>query len=178
MTSAAPAAGLPLRARPFLVLVLAAAAAIAAPLLLHLGLSTDDWVTFGTLAVGAAAAQLFAVVAPPNQAFYTVIAFLVAAALLLPPQFLPLVAVAQHLPEWLKCRYAWYIQTFNIANYMLDLLGAWAAAHLAAHIVAAGGADPRVSFAVAAVAAVAAFVALNHVLLAMMLRLARVDSFR
>ena len=30
------------------------------------------------------------------------------------------------LPEWLKTRYAWYIQIFNICNYTLAMLAAWA----------------------------------------------------
>ena len=47
-----------------------------------------------------------------------------AAAILLPPQLVALVVIAQHLPEWLKERYAWYIQTFNIANIGLSAIAA------------------------------------------------------
>ena len=35
-----------------------------------------------------------------------------------------LVVVVQHIPEWLKERYPWYIQTFNISNYALSALAA------------------------------------------------------
>src|SRR5919199_1055905 len=53
----------------------------------------------------------------------------VAAVLLLPPEMVALIGVIQHIPEWLKHRYAWYIQTFNICNYTLTALAASWAAH-------------------------------------------------
>ena len=38
------------------------------------------------------------------------------ALLLLPVGLVALLAVVQHVPEWLKMRYPWYIQTFNICE--------------------------------------------------------------
>ena len=62
--------------------------------------------------------------------YYTTIVFLVAGVLLLPAGLVALLGVVQHIPEWLKMRYPWYIQTFNIVNYTADCLVAWFAAHL------------------------------------------------
>src|SRR5262249_53508245 len=83
----------------------------------------------------------------------------------------------QHLPEWLTKRYAWYIQSFNIANYTLDLLAAWASARILLHATWLIG-DESVRTGAACAAAAAVFVAANHVLLAVMLRLGRGHSWR
>ena len=64
---------------------------------------------------------------PRDQSYHTTIVFLIPAALLLPPELVALMGVVQHIPEWLKVRYPWYIQGFNIANYTLNGLAAWAA---------------------------------------------------
>ena len=79
---------------------------------------------FGLIAVGAALAQLFPVVTPRDQSYHMTMVVLVPAALLLPTWLLPVVVVAQHVPEWLKVRYPWYIQTFNASNYLVDLFAA------------------------------------------------------
>ena len=39
-------------------------------------------------------------------------------------------ASIMHIPEWLKERYPWYMQTFNICNYTIGNLATWGAAHL------------------------------------------------
>jgi diguanylate cyclase (GGDEF)-like protein/putative nucleotidyltransferase with HDIG domain len=173
-------AGLPLRGMAYLLAVLAAAAAVAAQLLLRLhggDVTPDQLAMLVLLATAAAAAQVFVVITPRNQSYHTTIVFLIPAALLLPPELLPLVAAIQHLPEWLKERYPWYIQSFNVANYSLDLLAAWATARAvmgASWLIS--GEQPRV--AVAGVAAAVALVGTNHVLLAVMLRFARGHSLR
>ena len=89
-------------------------------------IDTKTWVAFGLIAVGAALAQLFPVVTPRDQSYHMTMVVLVPAALLLPTWLLPAVVVAQHVPEWLKVRYPWYIQTFNASNYLLDLFAAGA----------------------------------------------------
>ena len=86
--------------------------------------TTKTWAAFGLIAVGAALAQLFPVVTPRDQSYHMTMVVLVPAALLLPAWLLPAVVVAQHVPEWLKVRYPWYIQTFNASNYLLDLFAA------------------------------------------------------
>jgi diguanylate cyclase (GGDEF)-like protein/putative nucleotidyltransferase with HDIG domain len=155
----------------FAAVVLATATA-ATPLLPHIHARTSGWTAFVVLSVCAALAQLFVVQTTRDQSYHTSTAFLIAGALLLPPELVVLMGVVQHVPEWLKHRYAWYIQTFNIANYTLDGLAAWGAARLvlghAPNWVSGG-----TGVAVAGLAACVVFVGLNHVLMAGMLYLAR-----
>ena len=81
----------------------------------------------------------------------------------------------QHGPEWVKLRYPWYIQSFNIANYGLNALAAWGAAELmlGSHVL-----GRETGLPLAAAAAALAFVLTNHLLLATMLRAARGHGFR
>jgi hypothetical protein len=89
---------------------------------------TYGWPAFLILATCAGAAQLLSVRTGRNQRFHTAVVFIVAAALLLPPQLMVLMAIVQHVPEWLvKDRKApWFVAPFNICNYALDALAAWA----------------------------------------------------
>jgi two-component system cell cycle sensor histidine kinase/response regulator CckA len=153
------------------------AAMIAAALTSLAGLQPNDeaWVAFFVLAPCAALAQLFTVRTGRSHGFHTAVVFIVAGALLLPPELVALMGVVQHVPEWLKERYSWYVQSFNICNYTLNALAAWGTARL---IMTAPGISGDIEFAVAGVAASVAFVLLNHLLLAPMLRLARGQSFR
>ncbi len=66
----------------------------------------------------------------------------------------------------------WYIQAFNLSNYTLSALGAWAVA------AAVGTTGDDASFALAGLLAAAVFVAVNHGLLAIMLRLGRGHTLR
>ena len=68
---------------------------------------------FALLAAAAAAAQLCAVHLTGRRVFHPAIVFVVAGALILPPELLVVMCVVQHLPDWLKKRYAWYIQPFT-----------------------------------------------------------------
>ena len=131
--------------------------------------------TFGVLGAVASLAQLFVVRTGRNQLFHTALVFIIAAALLLPPELVALVAVVMHVPDWVKERYRWYVQSFNICNYTLDALAAWGAAHV---VLSSGIASGRIREVVAGAAASTVFVFLNHFLLAVMLRLARGHSFR
>jgi diguanylate cyclase (GGDEF)-like protein/putative nucleotidyltransferase with HDIG domain len=157
----------------FFVVAAACAVACLAPLS-QLKASTPGWTTFAILAAIAATAQLFVVSAPRHYAYHTTIVFLIPAAMLLPPGLVVLIAVIHHIPEWLKTRVAWYIQSFNIFNWTLAMLGAWASFHGVMGISHGG----RVWYALAGVAASASAVAINHVLMAPMLRLARGLSMR
>lgn len=164
-------AQLPERARTFLVAVLAAAvcaaaaSAFAAP-------GHVRWADFAALLGAGALAQLFATQTHSSQVFHTGLVFTVAAALVLPPQLVVVVVVGQHLPEWLRQRYPWYIQSFNIANFTLGGLAAWGVRDALAHggMTLASGSTSGVA---AALCAGVAFIAVNHLLLARMLRLAR-----
>ncbi|HEX4324430.1 MAG TPA: GGDEF domain-containing protein [Gaiellaceae bacterium] len=167
-----PAVGLPAPARNFLYVTCAAAIGAAA-VTTTASAGHVRWKVFAVLLVAGAAAQLFATHTPGNQVFHTGIAFAVAAALLLPPQLVVVVCVAQHVPEWLRQRYPWFIQSFNMANVVLSALAAWSLRAVLAkngvHVTAAA----TTSAVVVASAAAVTFVFVNHALLARMLRLAR-----
>jgi hypothetical protein len=92
-----------------------------------------DWGTFVILAAAATVAQLFPVKSPRNAMYHTSVVFLVAAALLLPPELIVLIPLVQTVPEWLKERYPWPIEAFNISNYTLNALAAWGVADLVEH---------------------------------------------
>jgi diguanylate cyclase (GGDEF)-like protein/putative nucleotidyltransferase with HDIG domain len=162
------------QAKLYLFTISAIAIAAALVPLSHLKPDTAAWPTFLVLASCAAVAQLFVVRTPRDQSYHTTIVFLIPAAMLLPPELVALMGVVQHIPEWLKVRYPWYIQGFNIANYTLNGLAAWSAVHLVERL----NLSPDVMFALAGLAACVVFVALNHVLLATMLHFARGHTMR
>ncbi len=166
------------KASVYFGVVAALALAAAVPFLTHLSAGTESWATFAVLASAAAVAQLFVVRTPRNQSYHTTGVFLIPAALLLPPELVALIAVVQHVPEWLKNRAAWYIQTFNICNYTLATLGAWGGAHVALRSDGLLPKNPELRLAAAGLVACAIFVGVNHALLAPMLQLARGHSFR
>lgn len=163
------------KAYAYLSVVVLAATGAAIPALLSFGDSTGHWGTFAGLAAGAALAQLLLVETGRNHGFAVALVFVVAAALLLPPELVALMGLAQHAPDLLRRRYPGYIQTFNIANYTLNALAAWGTARLLSNHVLA---HDRLGWALAGLGAAVVFVALNHLLLATMLRLARGHSFR
>ncbi|HJQ74996.1 MAG TPA: HD-GYP domain-containing protein, partial [Gaiellaceae bacterium] len=140
----------------------------ASMLLLGLArLHDENWARFALLVSLACASQLLSFHLNRRRVFHTGIAFSVAAALLLPPELIPLVCVGQHVPEWLRQRYPWYIQTFNMANYAVSGLGAWVVAQEVG-FPGSGGRD-----AAAGALAAVAFVAVNRLVLLPMLRLGR-----
>src|SRR5918911_870943 len=164
------------RAIVYCGVVMAFAAAVAAPLLTHVQASGEQWAAFAVFASCAAVAQLFTVQTPRNHGFQTTNVFLIPAVLLLPAPLVALIAVVQHVPEWLSSRKAWYVQSFNIANYTLDSLAAYAVAKGIERSGLIGSTQARDALAGAAAAIV--FVLLNHVLLAVMLNLARRYTLR
>ena len=82
-------------------------------------------------------------VTPANQSYHTTGVFLLPAALLLPPELVALVALVQHVPDWLKRRLPFHIQAFNIANYTLATLAAWGVAHAILGSTTFDGTGPR-----------------------------------
>jgi len=162
------------KAAVYFFVVAAITTAIVLPLLSGLSTDTRGWATFVILGAIAAVAQLFVVRTPRNQSYHTTIVFLIPAAMLLPPALVALIAIIQHIPEWLKNRSAWYIQIFNICNWTLSMLAAYASFH--AILDAGSGND--VNYAIAGLAAAAAMVGVNHFLMAPMLHLARGHSLR
>ncbi|HSS81048.1 MAG TPA: diguanylate cyclase [Gaiellaceae bacterium] len=162
------------RAAVYFFVVAAVATAVSLPLLSRLSPHTPGWTTFIILGTIAAVAQLFVVRTPRNQSYHTTIVFLIPAAMLLPPELVVLIGVAMHIPEWLKSRSAWYIQIFNICNWTLSMLAAYAAFHGILDF----GIGSDFNYALAGLAAAASIVAVNHLLMAPMLHLARGHSMR
>jgi putative nucleotidyltransferase with HDIG domain len=147
-------------------------AAVVAPAALGIPLAAAhveaiDWLHFAALAVLASVSQLLSFHLNRRRVFHPAILFVVAGALLLPPELLILLVVIHCLPDWLKQRYPWYIQTFNIANYVTSGVAAWAVAH-AIGFPASPGRD-----AVAGACAAVTFVLTNRLLLLPMLYLGR-----
>src|SRR5215204_6303974 len=169
-----PEESLSRQAKLYLFSVAALAVVLALVPLSHLKPGSHGWPTFLVLASCAAIAQLFVVRTPRDQSYHTTIVFLIPAAMLLPPELVALMGVVQHIPEWLKVRYPWYIQGFNIANYTLNGLAAWGAVQ----VVESWNLNPDVTFALGGLAASVVFVTLNHVLLATMLHFARGHTLR
>lgn len=167
-----PTTGLPTAARTFFYGTIAVAV-VAAAATSQVPYGHVDWPVFVAVLAGGALAQVFATQTAGNQVFHTGLAFSVSAALVLPPELVVVVCVLQHVPEWLRQRYPWFIQGFNIANVVLSGLAAWsvraAFARDGVHVTAT--ATP--AGVVAASAAAVTFVLVNHALLARMLRLAR-----
>jgi diguanylate cyclase (GGDEF)-like protein len=167
-----PAARLPAAARTFfLATVCAAVVAVAATSTVSYG--NVRWPVFVAVLVGGALAQLFATHTAGNQVFHTGIAFSVAAALVLPPELVVVVCVVQHVPEWLRQRYPWFIQGFNIANVVLSGLAAWVMRWSFERDDVFVTSSATTWGVIAAAAAAVTFVMVNHALLARMLRLAR-----
>jgi len=176
--AAEPAGGLPRNARIYLVVVAAAWLAAAGKFYYDAPSIRHEWGTFVVLAVAATIAHTFPVKSPRNMMYHTSSVFSVAAALLLPPELIVLIPLVQTVPEWLKERYPWPIQGFNISNYTLNALAAWGAADLIDKHGAGIVQNSDARFAVAGAAAALAFVAVNHVLVAFVLKLGRGHSFR
>jgi diguanylate cyclase (GGDEF)-like protein len=164
--------GLPEAARSLLYGTIAAAVLTAAAT--SLAPESDvRWGAFVAVLAGGAFAQFFATHVPGNQVFHTGLAFTLAAALLLPPELVVVVCVVQHVPEWLRQRYPWFIQSFNIANAVLSGLAAWSVQAAVARNGAHVGASAGTAAVVVACAAATTYVLVNHALLARMLRVAR-----
>jgi len=174
----APSTGLPRVAQLYLVLLGIATVSAAGDFYYKAPSIRHDWATFAVLAVAATGIHLFPVKSPKNQMYHTSSLFLVAAALLLPPELIVLIPLVQTVPEWLKERYPWFIQGFNICNYTLDALAAWGIFDLVHAHGASVIADEKARFAAGGLLAALAFVAVNHIFLSLILRLGRGHTFR
>lgn len=164
-----PRTQLPPKALAYFLFVAAVAIAVTAPFLVQLDRTTGRWVEFAILATSVALAQFFVVRTPGNKSYHTTGVFLIAAVLLLPPPLLAILPLIQHVPEWLRSRGTWYVQSFNILVFTIATMAAWGAAHL---VSGAEGLVPsdEVRFALAGTAASVALVALNSSLIAPMIR--------
>jgi diguanylate cyclase (GGDEF)-like protein/putative nucleotidyltransferase with HDIG domain len=172
------ASGLPRKARIYLVVVAIGTVAAAGKFYVGATSITHSWLTFAVLAVAATIAHTFPVKSPRNAQYHTSVVFLVAAALLLPPELLVLIPLVQTVPEWLKDRTPWPIEGFNISNYTLNSLAAWGADALVEKHGSGIISNPNARFAIGGFVAAVAFMTANHVLVALILKLGRGHSFR
>jgi HD-GYP domain-containing protein (c-di-GMP phosphodiesterase class II) len=147
----------------------AIAAVVASGLTAGSAVDGRDWELFALMTTCAAITQLFAVYKPGNRVFHAALLFVVAATILLPSVLLVAMCVLQHLPDWIRQRYRWYIQSFNICNYVVSALAAAAGVKTLAAVLPQG----QVGMALAGLAGAAIFLLANRLLLATMLRLAR-----
>ncbi|HEY5473758.1 MAG TPA: hypothetical protein VIK32_11260, partial [Candidatus Limnocylindrales bacterium] len=160
----------------FFFFVLSGTVVVLAPLISRLGSRHDEpWTTFAILAALAGVAHLLVVVTPKNEGYAIDIVFVIAAVLLLPPELAVLVAVGQFIPDWLRERRPWYIQIFNTCDSMLSIL---AASAVYRYLPETGMLSSRLHDVLAAAAASAVFVIVNHLLLDEVVHLARGHSFR
>jgi diguanylate cyclase (GGDEF)-like protein len=168
-------AALPRKAWVYFLAVATVTAATGLPFMAQLQ-DTRGWLAFLVLGSAAAVAQLFVVRTPRDQAYHTAIVFVIAGAFLLPPELVVLMGIVQHVPEWVRMRYRWYPQTFNICIFVLASMAVWFVAERLLGSTDVHSASLR--FAAAGLVACAVFVAINHILLAVMLHLARGHSLR
>jgi diguanylate cyclase (GGDEF)-like protein/putative nucleotidyltransferase with HDIG domain len=175
MTAAARENVLPQAAKAYLAGVLIVAGSLMLPSLAHLSTDTHGWITFAIFGGAAAVAQLFPVHTPKNNAFTPAILFMLPAAFLLPIELVALMPVVMHLPEWLKVRYPWFMQSFNIANHAINIFAVYGLVHL---ITEYAPGTSQQTWALAGIAGSVTYVILNHTIVAVMLRLARGMGFR
>ena len=123
-----PRSKLPPKALAYFIFVAAVAIAVTAPFLAQLDQTTGNWLEFAILAASVALAQFFVVRTPGNKSYHTTGVFLIAAVLLLPPALLAVLPLIQHVPEWLRSRGTWYVQTTNILVFTIATMAAWGAA--------------------------------------------------
>jgi diguanylate cyclase (GGDEF)-like protein len=166
-----PTAGLPATARTFFWATIAGAV-VAAAATSTVRYDHVRWPVFFAALAGGAIAQVFATHTSGNQVFRTGSPSR-SRPLVLPPELVVLVCILLHVPEWLRQRYPWFIQSFNIANVLLSGLAAWSMRAAFAHDGVDVTAAATTAGVIAASAAAVTFVLVNHALLARMLRLAR-----
>lgn len=135
----------------------------------------DPWL-FLFLLLGAITAQFFTVVTPKHQHYYLTPAFFFPGIMLLGYGALALIIAAAHIVEWIKVRYPWYIQTFNIAGH---IIAGYAAKTLLFWLLPRGEAQLLTLTGVFAVfLAGVLYTVLNHLMVGLVLRLARNVSLK
>lgn len=93
--------------------------------------------------------------------------------ILLGPADAVLVILISNLAEWAWHKYAWYIQTFNIANYLLVIYASGAVYEL----ISPGGGIFTLTGILGALVAMLVFTFLNHLLIGTVVWLARGENF-
>ncbi len=133
------------------------------------------WDQLGLLVLSflAAMAQTYKVNGPTDRSNYNIAWLLYGFTFVaLGVQATLFVILVAHLAEWARHRYPWYIQTFNIAVYALAALAAEGIYR------ALNPTDPPIAWqgALGLLAALVVFTLLNHLLVGLVIRLARGQS--
>lgn len=160
---------LPRRARIYIPLVLAIAAATVL-LTTRVGSPAPlDLAVLAAAGAACAAASLFEVLAPGHYSLQPNLAIFVGAAVMLPTWAMALLAVVCFAPGWTVNRPAWYKAAFNVGNYAL----AGAAAHAIAQELGAFTSGHEPQTALVLLAAAVTFAGLNHLLVVLAVGFAR-----
>jgi hypothetical protein len=139
-------------------------------------LSSLDWTNTGLYLVSAlgAIAQTLKVEGPDDRTNYSIAWFVYGFALLAFGASAALfVVIVSHLVEWVWHKYSWYIQAFNIGAHLLPLF----LAGLVFNALRQGSQALDLNLALALALAAAAFVLGNHLLVGLVVKLARGQSF-
>jgi diguanylate cyclase (GGDEF)-like protein len=170
------------RAQIYIGSVFTVAVVIMVQAFLGMNLNSSQWPMFFLLVVLTTATQLFVADAPSNVAYFASPVFIFAGLLLLEPWMFISLVVISNIVDWLKERLnntirlkAWYIQPFNVA---LDLIAGTAARYLYAQLGHSGFADSGLLQVINGVLAALLFVVINHILLGIVLVVARNRRWR
>jgi diguanylate cyclase (GGDEF)-like protein len=126
----------------------------------------EDWVAFAVLVPTIAAVHLVGAERQKHQGSHLSLAPIFAGVLILPPALAVIAVALAFVPEWLRSRPRWYIVVFNVANFVGPALVARAVFDALAD-------SSEGDRALAALAAIGAFLLVHYGVLALMLRLAR-----
>ena len=126
----------------------------------------EDWVAFASLVPLIAAVHLVGAERQRHQGSHLSLAPIFAAVLILPPALAAIALALAFVPESLRSRPRWYIVVFNAANFVGPALLARAVFDVLAD-------SSEGDWALAALAAIGAFLLVHYGVLAVMLRLAR-----
>lgn len=135
-----------------------------------------DWTNPGLylLSVLGAIAQTLKVEGPDNKTNYSIAWFVYGFAfVVLGVGAAMFVVVISHLAEWAWHKYPWFIQGFNIGAHVLPVF----LAGLAFEAISRGIKSPDLGGALGLIAANLVFVFTNHLLVGMVIKLARGRSF-
>jgi len=160
---------LPRAARIYITAVLVAAVIVGTTAIL-LAPTRFERAPFAILLLLCATiAQQFKVKSPKHQSYYTTTIFFFAGAVLLHPGYIIAIILAAHAVESLRVHYRWYIQAFNVANFVLCSMVAGAVFGLGQSTQPSGAGGAVLYAALAGLS----FVALNHLLTALVIMWAR-----
>ncbi len=150
---------------------------VAGALLLAWGLSqirVDNFWLLLVVGVIGALAQIFKVEGPTERSSYNISWVVYGFAFIqLGAPGLIFVIVIGHIVEWVKHRYPWFIQSFNIAQFAISAFAAATAQAWVNSVVSASVAEM-----LAVLLAISAFTVTNHLLIGLVVKLARRQSFR